>query len=108
MIAQYTSEQQGDGVVDMGRPVGVTPHEVNRFRLTADPGSSNIDVAGRKEFPATVAEAATGSEEADNILRALRRTQWRIYGQNGAAHLLSMKPTTLASRIKKMGLEKHR
>ncbi len=44
--------------------------------------------------------------ERENTLNGLQRTGWRIYGPGGAAELLGMKPTTLASRIKKMGLKK--
>jgi transcriptional regulator with GAF, ATPase, and Fis domain len=50
---------------------------------------------------------ATGTlEEAEreHILRALERCAWRIRGPNAAAELLGVKPTTLESRIKKLGL----
>jgi transcriptional regulator with GAF, ATPase, and Fis domain len=50
---------------------------------------------------------ATGTlEEAEreHILRALERCSWRIRGPNAAAELLGVKPTTLESRIKKLGL----
>jgi transcriptional regulator with GAF, ATPase, and Fis domain len=38
--------------------------------------------------------------ERDNVIAALRATDYRIYGSRGAADLLGVKPTTLASRIK--------
>jgi len=38
--------------------------------------------------------------ERDNIVRALRKAGGKIFGPDGAAELLGMKPTTLASRIK--------
>ncbi|MDT0557404.1 sigma 54-interacting transcriptional regulator [Ichthyenterobacterium sp. W332] len=44
--------------------------------------------------------------EKDNILKALRLTHWKISGKNGAAELLKMKPTTLASRIKALAIER--
>ena len=44
--------------------------------------------------------------ERDVIARALERSDWKIYGETGAAALLDLKPTTLASRMKKMGLRK--
>jgi len=44
--------------------------------------------------------------ERDNILTALKRTKWKLSGDNGAAELLRIKPTTLASRMKKMGIER--
>ena len=55
--------------------------------------------------PQTTNGAATLEEaEREHILRALERCAWRIRGPNAAAELLGMKPTTLESRIKKLGL----
>ena len=45
-------------------------------------------------------------QERDNILRALRLTKGKVFGSNGAAQLLGMKPTTLASRIAALGLKR--
>ncbi len=42
----------------------------------------------------------------ENILAALKRTTWKIAGEDGAAELLGIKPTTLASRMRKMGIER--
>ena len=44
--------------------------------------------------------------ECENILAALRQAEWKLRGPRGAAELLDIKPTTLASRIKKLGLKK--
>ena len=44
--------------------------------------------------------------EKANIEAALIQTGWKIYGAGGAADLLGLKPTTLLSRIKKMGIVK--
>ncbi len=41
--------------------------------------------------------------EIQNIRAALQRAGGKIYGNNGAAALLGMKPTTLTSRIKALG-----
>ncbi len=41
-----------------------------------------------------------------NLQTALDRTGWKIYGSGGTAELLGLRPTTLASRIKKYGLAK--
>ena len=43
------------------------------------------------------------SFEAANIRRALKACEGKVYGEKGAAALLGMKPTTLASRIKSLG-----
>jgi len=42
----------------------------------------------------------------ENILAALERTRGRIYGSGGAAEILGMKPTTLAYRLKRMGIKR--
>ncbi len=44
--------------------------------------------------------------EKENILKALKQTRWKISGENGAAALLQLPPTTLASRIKALGIER--
>lgn len=44
--------------------------------------------------------------ERENILKALKQTRWKISGQNGAAQVLNLKPTTLASKIKALGIER--
>ena len=38
--------------------------------------------------------------EGENIVRALQRSKYKVYGEGGAAQLLGSKPTTLMSRIK--------
>lgn len=38
--------------------------------------------------------------ERENIIQALQRTRYKVYGNDGAAALLGSKPTTLISRIK--------
>ena len=40
------------------------------------------------------------------ILDVLEQTGWRISGANGAARILAVKPTTLESRMKKLGIER--
>jgi len=44
--------------------------------------------------------------ERENMLIVLRKADWKIRGIDGAAELLGVKPTTLISRIKKMGLKR--
>lgn len=44
--------------------------------------------------------------EKENIIAALHQTNWKVSGCGGAAELLGTKPTTLASRIKALGIHK--
>ena len=62
-------------------------------------------VVGNQE-PEVVPDAEMKRRECENILAALRQTGWRIRGPKGAAELLDIKSTTLASRIKKLGLKR--
>jgi formate hydrogenlyase transcriptional activator len=60
--------------------------------------------------PIAVKAAAGSLDEAERaiILQAVEQCNWRIRGSNGAAALLDVKPTTLESRIKKLGLSPNR
>jgi transcriptional regulator with GAF, ATPase, and Fis domain len=44
--------------------------------------------------------------ERTNLLAALNKTRWKVYGRGGAAELLGLKPGTLAARMKKLGLRR--
>jgi PAS domain S-box-containing protein len=46
--------------------------------------------------------------ERKNTLLALQLAEWRVSGPNGAAEMLGVKPTTLADRMRKLGLSKPR
>lgn len=51
-------------------------------------------------------EAERKRRERTNIEAALAAANGRIYGPDGTARMLAMKPTTLASRIKALGIRK--
>jgi transcriptional regulator with GAF, ATPase, and Fis domain len=63
----------------------------------------------RPDHP-TVGPVRTDDELRDaeqaNLLAALNKTRWKVYGRGGAAELLGMKPGTLAARMKKLGLRR--
>jgi transcriptional regulator with GAF, ATPase, and Fis domain len=46
--------------------------------------------------------------ERNNILAALEKTGWRVSGEKGAAKLIGIPSTTLASRIKALGIVRPR
>ena len=46
------------------------------------------------------------NNERNHIMRALAETQWVIHGKKGAAELLGINPSTLRSRIDKLGIKK--
>lgn len=92
---------------------------IERAVITAQDNHLNLDRAlPESAIPLLHAdEAATSDEpphiftvqelqelERTNVLRALEATNWRVTGENGAAQLLRMNPSTLASRIKSLGI----
>ena len=56
--------------------------------------------------PPILTEIEWRQRERENMRVALLKSGWRIHGEGGAAELLGLKPTTLISRMKKMGLKR--
>ncbi|MGB8169701.1 MAG: sigma-54 dependent transcriptional regulator [Chthoniobacteraceae bacterium] len=62
--------------------------------------------ARETEEPEFLTEPEIQRRERENLRVVLNKTGWKIKGADGAAELLGVKPTTLISRIKKMGLKR--
>jgi len=64
------------------------------------------DLAGpaRNQVPAPL--KSLQETEKDHIQRVLKQTNWRIDGAKGAALILDMNPSTLRSRMRKLGIQK--
>ena len=63
--------------------------------------------AGRRLGRARIGPGALGAvkeEERSVLERTLERTGGKVYGEDGAAALLGVPPTTLQSKIKRLGL----
>lgn len=54
-----------------------------------------------------LSESEEKYRQKENLLAALEKTNWKIYGKGGAAELLGLTPQTLAYRIKKLCLKKN-
>ena len=92
---------------------------IERAVITSRDGRLNLD---RALPAASVAEERTAAPTADavmtakelaavereNLRRALEATGWRVAGESGAARLLGMAPSTLASRMKSLGIRRTR
>lgn len=89
-------------------------HVIERAVITSTKGRLNLELSSPTKAARTTDAAADDSEvrtdaqirqiEANNILAALRATNCKVAGPGGAAELLGVKPTTLASRIKALGI----
>ncbi len=68
-------------------------------QLAFDEGFLHAKAAELSSRVITLAEV-----ERNHILKVLEDTGWRVSGKEGAAELLGLKPTTLESRMKKLGI----
>jgi len=88
--------RSGKGHLDLNGPIEPGMSRPEKPRLHQD------------EADNVLAESEIKKMIKENTLAALSNTQWKVYGPGGAAELLGIQPTTLMSRLKKMGLEKPR
>jgi len=68
---------------------------------------STVPAAAPARPPAILTAAELKRRERENLTAALARTGGKIFGPTGAAALLGMKPTTVISRLKALGLERN-
>lgn len=78
-----------------------------RFELGAAPPMASVST---KVPPTEPAKLLTRDQlklhERESIIAALKQCGGKVFGADGAAELLGMKPTTLASRIKALGIKR--
>lgn len=95
---------------------------IERAVITSRDGRLNLDRA----LPESADDAVTTSASSDmagtrirtarefeelerrNLLCALEATGWRVAGENGAARMLGINPSTLNSRLKALGINRPR
>jgi PAS domain S-box-containing protein len=92
---------------------------IERAVITSTDGKLNLDralpdvmpdssAAPRPQHAARPLRTAKELEEVEkeNLLLALETTGWRIAGKEGAASILGLKPSTLTSRMKALGVQR--
>jgi DNA-binding NtrC family response regulator len=95
VIERATIFAQG-GALDFDLPVSGSSVDVTSFGLKN----------GYEVEPEFLTDAEIRHRERENLFVVLQKTGWKIKGVDGAADLLGLKPTTLISRIEKMGLKR--
>lgn len=92
-------------------------HVLERALITSPKGKLRLELNSTESAHATTTNSSTiasdeilsasqlRSFQAANIRRALQACDGKVYGDKGAAALLGMKPTTLSSRIKSLGIK---
>jgi transcriptional regulator with GAF, ATPase, and Fis domain len=78
----------------------------NRPALTSKRVRVVADARAPSDTPRVLSRAELARRERDNIIAALEQANWRVSGIGGAAEILGVKPTTLASRLKRFGIER--
>jgi DNA-binding NtrC family response regulator len=84
------------GALEFDLPQGGSPADVTLF-------VSGHDDEVESEY---LTDAEMRRRERENLFAVLQKTGWKIKGVDGAAEILGLKPTTLISRIEKMGLKR--
>ena len=82
----------------------------NVLRLEASLPEAALTTTLREDAPGAAPTFLTEKEmrefQKNNLAAALKLADWRVSGPGGAAELLGVKPTTLADRIRTLGIRK--
>lgn len=89
-------------ILSRGGPLHFDLPVANAPSLALSSHSSPGVQAGHEYFT----EVEMQGRERDNLIAVLTKAGWKIKGADGAAELLGIKPTTMLSRMKKMGLKR--
>jgi len=81
-----------------------------RLRLDLAMGDTSGSVSGSETTGADTVQFLTEDEfrarEKQNLIAALRAADWRVWGPDGAAAMLGIKPSTLSYRMNAFEIEK--
>jgi transcriptional regulator with GAF, ATPase, and Fis domain len=80
----------------------VPANHVSEATADSCPGGASSN----EDLPEVLSERQIIDLQRENMLAALKRCDWKIYGRDGAAQLLGLNPTTLIERMKKHGIVK--
>lgn len=90
------------------RAVLLSPGRVLRvddvLTVPEEPSRIRPSSPGRESVRSVIPEIEWRRREQENVRTALQLAKGHIYGPDGAAELLGIKPTTLISRLKALGL----
>ncbi len=79
---------------------------IERAMIGADSPVLRIQLPASQKTPPDSRKQTMAEVERQYIIDILAQTEWRIRGRGGAAETLGLKPTTLESRMKKLGISR--
>jgi formate hydrogenlyase transcriptional activator len=88
-------------ILSRGSELEVAPDVLREITQAAAPRSAREEKRPEVPPPDSIDQV-----ERNHILEVLMRTNWRIEGTDGAAALLNLNPSTLRSRMKKLGVQR--
>ncbi len=97
-IRELQNEIERAMILSQGRPPVFGPPA----SAAAPPRPTGLESGGES----VIREEDWADMQRENMVRALKLTKWRVDGPGGAAELLGLRPTTLRSRMKAMGIER--
>ena len=87
-------------------PHGHLHFDLPRVNTGAPLPAQGLSEAASRQATPILTEADIIARQKQNMLAALIRADWKIYGKNGAAQLLGIKPTTLIERMRRLKIKR--
>ena len=81
---------------------------IERFLITSTNTVFRAKLPTDETAPASVHSQTFEDVERTHILHVMEMVGWRVRGEGGAAQILGLKPTTLESRMQKLGIVRHK
>ncbi len=95
------------GRLDLSRALpGETEERPPESRVAGRPGVDENDAAGLTDSSGILTDEEVRSLERTNLVRALEAAGWQVSGEDGAARLLGLPPSTLSSRMRSLGIKR--
>jgi transcriptional regulator with GAF, ATPase, and Fis domain len=95
-------------ILSNGPDLEVAAGLISAIAVTPGDDASQARPGAESSGASTSADRSLAHTEKERIIEVLKQTKWRIEGPNGAAAILKVNPSTLRSRIKKLGVERSR
>jgi len=87
-------------------PEGRLRFDLPRINADGPPSLASPNADPARSDESILTDAAVKALQKQNMLAALIQSDWKIYGRDGAAHRLGIKPTTLIERMRRLGIKR--
>jgi transcriptional regulator with GAF, ATPase, and Fis domain len=97
-----------DGLMEYSWPGNVRElrNVVERAMIVSNSPKLSIEIPKSSSSPNSLGALTLKEIEIQHIRKVLETSSWKIRGKHGAAEILGMKPTTLETRMAKLGISR--